>query len=65
MGYDPTEGDSKEKCPLVMYLNMADPNKANKNRVSYLLYSSSTKGPCIRRHSTWKMYYITFIEIVP
>ena len=41
------------------------PNKENKNRVSYLLYSLSTKGPFIRIHSMWKMYYVTFVEIVP
>ena len=42
-------------------------NKENKNRVSYLLgvYSLSIKGPHVRIHSTWKMYYVMSVEIVP
>ena len=40
-------------------------NKENKNRVSYLLYSLSIKGPRVRIHSMWKMYYVTSVEIVP
>ena len=49
----------------VAYFGYNHPNNENKNSGTCLIYSLPTKGPCVKIHYTWKMYYITFVKTVP